>query len=139
MGSPGVESRARVAEGRALGLGSVRAVPVEPACGPGQRVVEEPAIGGPEGPQANRSRSGVKAKVCNEERGGGGRGGKGGERRGEKREKDAAGPRGARRVSWKRGGGRRRAQAGVRRILQEPTGAAKPKQGAAQGPRCRRA
>ena len=71
MGSPGVERRARVAEGRALGLGSVRAVPVEPACGPGQRVVEEPGIGGPEGPQANRSRSGVKAKVCNEERGGG--------------------------------------------------------------------
>ena len=45
MGSPGVESRARVAEGRALGLGSVRAVPVEPACGPGQRVVEEPWVG----------------------------------------------------------------------------------------------
>jgi hypothetical protein len=85
MGSPGVERRARVAEGRALGLGSVRAVPVEPACGPGQRVVEEPGIGGPEGPQANRSRSGVKAKVCNEERGGGGgevREGRGGGRRG---------------------------------------------------------
>ena len=45
MGSPGVERRARVAEGRALGLGSVRAVPVEPACGPGQRVVEEPWVG----------------------------------------------------------------------------------------------
>ena len=87
MGSPGVESRARVAEGRALGLGSVRAVPVEPACGPGQRVVEEPGIGGPEGPQANRSRSGVKAKVCNEERGGGGEGRQGrGEEGGEEGE-----------------------------------------------------
>ena len=44
-GQSGVERRARVAEGRALGLGSVRAVPVEPACGPGQRVVEEPWVG----------------------------------------------------------------------------------------------
>ena len=72
------------------------------------------------------------------EEGGGGEAREGREG-GEKREKDAAGPRGAGRVSFGREGGRRRAQAGVRRVLQGPTGAAQPKQGAAQGPRCRRA
>ena len=44
-GQSGGGAQGQGRKGRALGLGSVRAVPVEPACGPGQRVVEEPWVG----------------------------------------------------------------------------------------------
>ena len=67
-GTTEVQDRAKT-RGELRGLGSVRAGPVEPACEQGQRALEEPAIGGPEGPLANRRCSVVKAKICNVESG----------------------------------------------------------------------